>query len=154
MEMDYKWLCEEVLAVDKLAPANIIAASEKTFGMYYAKAILKLLSLLGVKEGVKRKDGYIRAVYHLNPKFKRKIDYSIEYLVCIGYFKYEGIVELPDYCEPCYYEGNTYMFDVEYSDDNPAPTGNSCDVSFLDILFWEQLYNCLCREFEEVRQMS
>ena len=113
MEMDYKWLSEEVLAVDNLAPANIITA----------------------------------------PKYKHAIDYHLKYLVRIGYFKYEGIVEMPDFYECCYYNGNTYTFYVDYSDDNPDPKGSSSDISFSVILFWEQLYNCLCREFEEVRRM-
>lgn len=62
MEMDYKWLSEEVLAVDNLAPANIITASTYTFGMLYAKAILRLLSLLGAKEGAKHKEGFVSGV--------------------------------------------------------------------------------------------
>ena len=153
MEMDYKWLSEEVLAVDNLAPANIITASTYTFGMLYAKAILRLLSLLGAKEGAKHTEGFVRAEYYLNPKYKHAIDYHLKYLVRIGYFKYEGIVEMPDFYECCYYNGNTYTFYVDYSDDNPDPTGSSSDISFSVILFWEQLYNCLCREFEEVRRM-
>lgn len=80
MEMDYKWLSEEVLAVDNLAPANIITASTYTFGMLYAKAMLRLLSLLGAKEEAKHKEGFVRAEYYLNPKYKHAIDYHLEYL--------------------------------------------------------------------------
>ncbi len=154
MEIDSDFLRKQLVAIDEQQPAHITDAFA-VWGEVYVRAIMRLLDQLGVKAMIDSLSGRLTGTYFFNPKHRKGL-VSLERsgLVGVGYVKYTGIVELSASFHPWTYQGNTYRFITYYND---VPQGNKWKtvddyISFADVAWWEQLYNCLCRELEEVRQ--
>ena len=149
MEMDSSFILKQFVAIDELRPSYISSAMDD-FCKVYARAVLKLLSLL-TKEFCSY--GMVKREYFFNPK-NRKGLVSLErsHLVGICSIKYEGDSDFESF-DAIHYQGNTYSFSGIYRD--PLQVGVEATggvIPLKDIVWWEQLYNCLCREFEEIKQ--
>ena len=154
MEIDRDFLRKQLVAIDDQHPAHITDALA-IWGEVYARAIMRLLAQLGAKAMIDCLSGHLTGRYFFNPKNRKGLK-SLERsgLVGVGYEKYTGIVELPASYYPWTYQGDTYRFITYYNDVPQGRKWKTVDdyISFADVAWWEQLYNCLCRELEEVRQ--
>ena len=154
MEMDNIFILKQFVAIDELKPSSISSALDEFCGVY-ARAVLKLLSLLPTKEYCSY--GSWRREYFFDLK-NRKGLVSLErsHLVGICSYKSEGNVDFKS-CNCIHYQGNTYTFSCYCRNDllilNNGERYTATEAMPLaDIVWWEQLYNCLCRELEDVKQ--
>lgn len=154
MEMDSSFMLKQFVAIDELKP-SYLSSSLDEFCKVYARAVLKLLSLLPTKEYCSY--GSWRREYFFDLK-NRKGLVSLErsHLVGICSSKSEGNVDFKS-CNCIHYQGNTYTFSCYRRNDllilNNGERYTATEAMPLaDIVWWEQLYNCLCRELEDVKQ--
>ena len=154
MEMDNIFILKQFVAIDELKPSSISSTLDE-FCEVYARAVLKLLSLLPTKEYCSY--GSWRREYFFDLK-NRKGLVSLErsHLVGICSYKREGNVDFKS-CNCIHYQGNTYTFSCYCRNDllilNNGERYTATEAMPLaDIVWWEQLYNCLCRELEDVKQ--
>lgn len=154
MEMDNSFMLKQFVAIDELKP-SYLSSSLDEFCKVYARAVLKLLSLLPTKEYCSY--GSWRREYFFDLK-NRKGLVSLErsHLVGICSYKSEGNVDFKS-CNCIHYQGNTYTFSCYCRNDllilNNGERYTATEAMPLaDIVWWEQLYNCLCRELEDVKK--
>lgn len=67
MEMDNEFIFKQLLAIDELKPSSITSGIA-IFGEVYARAILRLLSLLGTEE--KNEGDIVVGTYFFNPEHR------------------------------------------------------------------------------------
>ena len=152
--MDNSFMLKQFVAIDELKP-SYLSSSLDEFCKVYARAVLKLLSLLPTKEYCSY--GSWRREYFFDLK-NRKGLVSLErsHLVGICSNKSEGNVDFKS-CNCIHYQGNTYTFSCYCRNDllilNNGERYKATEAMPLaDIVWWEQLYNCLCRELEDEKQ--
>ena len=144
--MDSSFMLKQFVAIDELKPSYISSAMDG-FCEVYARAVLKLLFLLTDEMLVY---GAPQRQYFFNLKNRAAFG-SLERSNIVGIcaIKHCGDdVKL----ETFPYKGQSYRFSVYYGN-FLQPERKWVTVSrvpLTDIVLWEQIYNCLCREYEEV----
>lgn len=147
MELENKFILKQFVAIDELKPSYISSAMDE-FCEVYARAVLKLLFLLTDEMLVY---GVPQRQFFFNLKNRAAFG-SLERsnIVGICVMKWCGAdVEL----ETFHYKGQSYCLSAYYGN-VLHPERKWVTVSRIpltDIVLWEQIYNCLCREYEEVR---
>ena len=146
MEMDNIFILKQFVAIDELKPSSISSAMDE-FCEVYARAVLKLLFLLTEEENIY---GVPHREYFFNPKNRAAFG-SLERSNIVGIcaIKHCGDdVKLETFS----YKGQSYRFSVYYGNFlQPERKWVTVeDIPLTDIVLWEQIYNCLCREYEEV----
>ena len=129
MEMDSSFMLKQFVAIDELKP-SYLSSSLDEFCKVYARAVLKLLLQL--------------------------VSLERSHLVGICSYKSEGNVDFKS-CNCIHYQGNTYTFSCYRRNDllilnNGEKYTATEAMPLADIVWWEQLYNCLCRELEDIKQ--
>ena len=155
MEMDSSFMLKQFVAIEELKPSCLSSALDE-FCKVYARAVLKLLLQLPTKDVCSY--GYRRREYFFNLKNRNGL-VSLErsHLVGISFYKLESKVDYSKACGCINYQGNAYSFSGFYRNDllilnNGEKYTESAPMLLTDIVWWEQLYNCLCRELEDIKQ--